>query len=914
MFGQRFEASKLCGGFSGSLVLRVQPYDGEGLAEEPVIVKLDKGGPIRDRHQENTSCCGPVTREEVENSLKVYDVLQDRAAKVLGEPLFYFDADQQAELGAFKLELAGACWQVPEFASISCNNSLLSTFKDLFLYYSSKKCIQLLPKNFAIEELPPFGNVMMVITEILGSGGMLRQMRHNANAAAASDYLQKRASVAVNLLQTLSGGGATTGTTTAGTGIGGGAISAQPFTAEQQQQLSDMQGICSIKRSSKTVFEQYNLKGKDTAFNPFFQLTENKNGYQKIWPFCEQLYAEIVGGGVRPSATGGSMGGNMHGMVSIKTSRQIMPDVRRGVLELKERLKRVAASELSQTQKRAYMPLHALGHGDLNAANLLVDAMDAIWMIDFATSTDMPLCNDLAKLEVALLFEYTILPITCDMLLRFAGVVEVDQINAGGRIGGPGGRGGPSAPSERNAYAAADNYREDFSSSQMNVAIGHVKSDSKFQRRSLGHSMKTRRSSSRKSAPRPPGRENQAFPGAGQRRRKSGAAGVPMRRADSSPIMLARGADSFFSDDDANTSDGYFSEDSMDEEEAELEEYRSMWRGLNVGDWFSVPTEIVVNLLSQLKKLDERRAAFVAHRETVEASAEMAGVDVGEKPRAANLFRASLITHERELDEVILSAVSSFYSDRQSNSFKKAVRQLKARLTVDETCAKTSFAKMKEGLQALVRGNLFQKTMDDISTTIQNWGKSASLGGSRDRMSQGRGGGGAREGGRGGLRSNADGLHSARTGRESLEVGVVSATMREVVSSKEEQNPSTTVEEGDGTIRVTEQEQQEAFGHNLNLNTNDSVMFTLRQIARLRKLSNEDWKHTLKRLSQHAQQVAQERPQSMVQRGGEHQQMASQTAGQSRGSLDAAQLLGDAAGGSADLPRKRVCSSRTELR
>eukprot|EP00925_Amoebophrya_sp_RCC4383_P021218 GSA25T00018167001.1 len=73
MFGQQFEASKLCGGFSGSLVLRVQPFDADGTPEEPVIVKLDRAAPIR---------------EEVLNSLNVYDVLQDRAAKVLGDPVF----------------------------------------------------------------------------------------------------------------------------------------------------------------------------------------------------------------------------------------------------------------------------------------------------------------------------------------------------------------------------------------------------------------------------------------------------------------------------------------------------------------------------------------------------------------------------------------------------------------------------------------------------------------------------------------------------------------------------------------------------------------------------------------------------------------------------------------------------------
>lgn len=120
MFGKRFEASKLCGGFSGSLVLRVQPFHIDGSPEESVIVKLDRSAAIR---------------EEVANSRKVYDVLQDRAAKVLGEPLFCYSSEEiPQELGAFKMELAGACWHVPEFASIS--SSLLSTFKDLFIFES----------------------------------------------------------------------------------------------------------------------------------------------------------------------------------------------------------------------------------------------------------------------------------------------------------------------------------------------------------------------------------------------------------------------------------------------------------------------------------------------------------------------------------------------------------------------------------------------------------------------------------------------------------------------------------------------------------------------------------------------------------------------------------------------------------
>lgn len=106
------------------------------------------------------------------------------------------------ELGAFKIELAGACWQVPEFATISANNSeLLSTFKDLFIYESVQR---MLPTNKGFsrqyEEQPPFGSVQLVIAELFGSGGMLRAMRHNAGSTKVLNQLKSRASAATALI------------------------------------------------------------------------------------------------------------------------------------------------------------------------------------------------------------------------------------------------------------------------------------------------------------------------------------------------------------------------------------------------------------------------------------------------------------------------------------------------------------------------------------------------------------------------------------------------------------------------------------------------------------------------------------------------------------------------------------------
>jgi hypothetical protein len=54
----------------------------------------------------------------------------------------------------------------------------------------------------------------------------------------------------------------------------------------------------------------------------------------------------------------------------------------------------------------------------------MIDASDALWMIDFATSVDLPLFTDMCKFEMACLFEYATIPITPKMLVEFAGTQE----------------------------------------------------------------------------------------------------------------------------------------------------------------------------------------------------------------------------------------------------------------------------------------------------------------------------------------------------------------------------------------------------------------------------------------------------------------------------------------------------------
>ncbi|OLP80686.1 hypothetical protein AK812_SmicGene38864 [Symbiodinium microadriaticum] len=68
--------------------------------------------------------------------------LPDRAARILGDAVYGRDKARVGLSGNFgylcsvRLELAGACWNVPELAQGSSN--LLSTFKDLLLYESEQ--------------------------------------------------------------------------------------------------------------------------------------------------------------------------------------------------------------------------------------------------------------------------------------------------------------------------------------------------------------------------------------------------------------------------------------------------------------------------------------------------------------------------------------------------------------------------------------------------------------------------------------------------------------------------------------------------------------------------------------------------------------------------------------------------------
>eukprot|EP00928_Gymnodinium_smaydae_P016291 TRINITY_DN16089_c0_g1_i1.p1 TRINITY_DN16089_c0_g1~~TRINITY_DN16089_c0_g1_i1.p1 ORF type:complete len:3624 (+),score=981.26 TRINITY_DN16089_c0_g1_i1:76-10947(+) len=304
-----FQAQKLCGGFSGSIVIRVQPFENDGRMGEACIVKLDAGEAIR---------------EEFTNSENVFNALPDRAARILGDAHYGKNAAGE-EFGAMRLELAGACWNNPELTQQS---NLLSTFKDLLLYESE---MTLVGGISTPEDVRPFGNVNSVIAETFGPGGVVSSLRKGGRGL-------RRA-------------------------VG------EPL-----------------------AWGWYTLKGKEGKFNPY---TAAKAEYPAV-DSIHRCYKMFFGSDLP----------NLKELVvgKIKPQLEKLGALSKGIPEL--------------------CPLIGLAHGDLNAANIMIDALDAVWLIDFATSVDLPLFTDMCKFEMACLFEYSMIPITPKQFLEFCGENE----------------------------------------------------------------------------------------------------------------------------------------------------------------------------------------------------------------------------------------------------------------------------------------------------------------------------------------------------------------------------------------------------------------------------------------------------------------------------------------------------------
>lgn len=105
----KVDVTPLHGGLSGSLVLRTDSTDADGRQEEPTVLKLDTR---------------EVMQEEVKQTMLIARQAGEGVIEIRREPMYVGDH------GAVLLEMAVACWVVPEFYnSASEATDLISTLK-----------------------------------------------------------------------------------------------------------------------------------------------------------------------------------------------------------------------------------------------------------------------------------------------------------------------------------------------------------------------------------------------------------------------------------------------------------------------------------------------------------------------------------------------------------------------------------------------------------------------------------------------------------------------------------------------------------------------------------------------------------------------------------------------------------------
>lgn len=149
------EVSKLHGGLSGSLVLKTNPSDKDGRPMAPTVTKIDRAEALM---------------EEVRQTKYIAEELRVDAVRVLhGPELGVYDGQPAEEFGAFVLEMAGACWLLPEFAN-KLEDEMISTLKSHVVRQLHAEGEKQMDKNISVK------NVSEAFQELFGAGGSLSTM------------------------------------------------------------------------------------------------------------------------------------------------------------------------------------------------------------------------------------------------------------------------------------------------------------------------------------------------------------------------------------------------------------------------------------------------------------------------------------------------------------------------------------------------------------------------------------------------------------------------------------------------------------------------------------------------------------------------------------------------------------------
>ena len=344
MFGTNFECVAVSGGFSGSSVVKITPFDRLGNREESVIVKLDSALNIR---------------IEVAHSMQAQAALGDIAARVLGEPIYLRSDTDGLEYGGFKMELAGAVLQVPELSSTSAESPMINTFKDLVVFESEEVLL-----GKAVRE-PDCVNTLR-----------LRGVDSDSEDDCRSADLFRR----LDQAQTRPFGSTS-------------AITKELFG----QDGSATRSLRRFEESASSVSRRISASDPNHPSGADFLLSRLPS---LLVPSVEVVRVLEAMGLVVPTLAGADPYSLVNdAMQSVKSSLKNCP-----------------------TNWRV---LRGFCHGDLNGSNIIIDAMEGMWLIDFATARKLPLASDLAKLEACLLFEYAFVPLPVQLL---AAVCEASSV------------------------------------------------------------------------------------------------------------------------------------------------------------------------------------------------------------------------------------------------------------------------------------------------------------------------------------------------------------------------------------------------------------------------------------------------------------------------------------------------------
>ena len=339
----RVVVTKLHGGFSGSLVLKTNSYGPDGTLDEPTVTKLDDAVSMLD---------------EVKKTAQFTKLVGASAAQVQ-RGQFLVDASGESieagastkdDFGCIVLDMAGACWVMPEFYG-KLDAEMISTFK------------RHLVRQLAVQpSSETYVDAMTVMQELWGAGGPLRVLalktcKRSETLATKPEGLIERAlhDITTSLIVAFR--------------APNGEVGSDPAKPYSTPVLLD--GCINKVLKSRTGW-----------------LTKLDGRRDRSKIFKNSLVHDCEATVWRDE------------------------DTCKALVSLIEQLESLLQPTPEPTWLAEYKPLRMHQHGDLNCGNILIDVRESLWLIDFATAGEKALFVDAAKMVSVILFEQFPVPIT----------------------------------------------------------------------------------------------------------------------------------------------------------------------------------------------------------------------------------------------------------------------------------------------------------------------------------------------------------------------------------------------------------------------------------------------------------------------------------------------------------------------